>query len=117
MNRDDLIGALKEIFPSGTWPKPLHILQALSLTNSGSPFRDAAKSVGTTHASVLAASQTGDPVRAVLGLALNEIEERSRERAGQMFGATSSRALRGDRLRANIQVGNAFGRVRTARPA
>lgn len=86
MNRDDLIGALKEIFPSGTWPKPLHILQALSLTNSGSPFRDAAKSVGTTHASVLAASQTGDPVRAVLGLALNEIEERSRERAGQMLG-------------------------------
>ena len=86
MNRDDLIGALKEIFPSGTWPRPLHILQALSLTDSGSSLRNAAKSVGTTHASVLAASRAEDPVRAVLGLALNEIEERSCGRAGQMLG-------------------------------
>jgi hypothetical protein len=34
----------------------------------------------------MAASQAADPVHAVLGLALNEVEERSRERAGQMLG-------------------------------
>lgn len=86
MNRDDLINSLNEIFPSGKWPRPLHVLQALSLTGSGSPIREAAKSVGTTHASVLAASQAADPVRAVLGLALDEIDSRSRERAAQMLG-------------------------------
>lgn len=86
MNRDDLISALKEIFPSGTWPRPLHILQALSHASSGSTLHDAAKSVGTTNAAVLAATQAEDPVHAVLGLALNEIEQRFRDRATQMLG-------------------------------
>jgi hypothetical protein len=86
MNRNDLINTLKEIFPSGTWPKPLHILQALSLADSGTPFPEAAKAVGTNHASVMAASQDPDPVRAVLGLALDEIDARYRQRAAQMLG-------------------------------
>ena len=86
MNRDDLINTLKEIFPSGKWPRPLHILQALSLTISGSSVRDAAKSVRTTHTAVLAAREAVDPVQAVLGLALDKIEPLFRQRAGQMLG-------------------------------
>ena len=86
MNRNDLISTLKEIFLSGTWPKPLHILQALSLADSGIPLPEAAKAVGTNHASVMAASQDPDPVRAVLGLALDEVEARYRQRATQMLG-------------------------------
>jgi hypothetical protein len=86
MNRDDLINTLKEIFPSGTWPRPLHIFQALILTASGSSVRDAAKSIGTTPAAVLAASQSADAIHAVLGLSLDKIEESFRQRAGQMLG-------------------------------
>jgi hypothetical protein len=86
MNRNDLINTLKEIFPSGTWPKPLHILQALSLADSGTPLPEAAKAVGTNHASVMAASQDPDPVHAVLGLHLDEVDARYRQRAAQMLG-------------------------------
>jgi hypothetical protein len=86
MDRNDLISTLKEIFPSGTWPRPLHILQALSLADSGTPVRDAAKAVGTNQVSVMAARQAPDPVRAVLGLALNEIEDHYRRRATQILG-------------------------------
>src|SRR5947208_9073143 len=86
MNRDDLINTLKEIFPSGTWPRPLHILQALSLSDSGSSLREAAKAVATTLGSVTTASQAPDPIRAILGLALGEIDARSRGRATQMLG-------------------------------
>jgi hypothetical protein len=86
MNRNDLINTLKEIFPSGTWPKPLHILQALSLAESGTPLPEAAKTVGTNHALVIAARQDPDPVRAILGLALDQIEDRYRRRATQILG-------------------------------
>ncbi len=86
MNRDDLINSLKQIFPSGTWPRPLHILQALSLTASETSLRDAVKSVGTTQSSVLAASQAADPVYAVLGLHLDDIDSRFWQRAAQMLG-------------------------------
>ena len=73
MDRNDLINSLKEIFPSRTWPRPLHILQGLTLADSGTPIREAAKAVGTNHASVIKASQDPDPVRAVLGLAFEQI--------------------------------------------
>jgi len=86
MNQNDLINSLKEIFPSRTWPRPLHILQALSLADSGTPLREAAKAVGTNQVSVKAASQDPDRVRAVLGLALDEIEDRYRRRATQIVG-------------------------------
>jgi hypothetical protein len=86
MNRNDLVNTLKEIFPSGNWPSPLHILQALTLADSGTPLREAAKAVGTNHASVMKASQDSDPVRAVLGLALDEVDARYRQRATQMLG-------------------------------
>lgn len=86
MNRDDLINTLKEIFPSGTWPRPLHILQALSLAASGTSLREAAKAVGTTQSSVTAAGRASDPIRALLGLALDEIDARYRGRAAQMLG-------------------------------
>jgi hypothetical protein len=86
MNRNDLTNALKEIFPSGTWPRPLHILQALSLCASGTSPNEAAKAVGTNQASVKNASEAPDPVAAVLGLALNEIDDRFRRRASQILG-------------------------------
>src|SRR5262249_14432463 len=86
MNQNDLINSLKEIFPSRTWPRPLHILQALSLADSGTPLREAAKAVGTNQVSVKAASQDPDRVRAVLGLGLDEIEDRYRRRATQIVG-------------------------------
>ena len=86
MNRNDLINTLKEIFSSGIWPRPLHILQALSLCESGTPLTEATKAVGTTQASVKKASETSDPVSAVLGLGLNEISDRYRRRATQILG-------------------------------
>jgi hypothetical protein len=86
MNRNDLINALKEIFPSGTWPRPLHVLQALSLCDSGTSLPDAAKAVGTNQATIKTASEAPDPVSAVLGLALNEIDDRFRRRATQILG-------------------------------
>ena len=86
MNRDDLINTLNQIFPSGIWPRPLHILQALGLIASGVSERDAAKSVGTTTAAVSTVNQASDPVYAVLGLALDKIEAPFRQRAGQMLG-------------------------------
>jgi hypothetical protein len=86
MNRNDLINALKEIFPSGGWPRPLHILQALSLSDSGTSLHEAAKAVGTTQAAVKKASEAPDPISAVLGLALNEIDDRYRRRATQILG-------------------------------
>ena len=86
MNQNDLTQTLKEIFPSVTWPRPLHILQALSLIESGTPFREATKEVGTNHTSVMAASQNPEPVRAVLGLGLDEVDDRYRRRATQILG-------------------------------
>ena len=86
MNRNDLINALKEIFPSGTWPRPLHVLQALSLCDSGTSLPDAAKAVGTNQASVKTAIEAPDPVSAILGLALNQIDDRYRRRATQILG-------------------------------
>lgn len=86
MNQNDLINALKEIFPSGTWPRPLHVLQALSLCDSGNSLPDAAKAVGTNQATIKTASEAPDPVSAVLGLALNEIDDRFRRRATQILG-------------------------------
>jgi hypothetical protein len=86
MNRNDLINALKEIFPSGTWPRPLHVLQALSLCDSGTSLPDAAKAVGTNQATMKTASEAPDPVSAVLGLGLNEIDDRFRRRAIQILG-------------------------------
>jgi hypothetical protein len=86
MNRNDLIVALKEIFPSGTWPKPLHILQALSLCDSGNSLIEAAKAVGTNQALVRKALEGPDPIPAVLGLALNKIDDRYRRRATQILG-------------------------------
>ena len=86
MNQNDLINALTEIFPSGTWPRPLHVLQALSLCDSGNSLPDAAKAVGTNQATIKTASEAPDPVSAVLGLALNEIDDRFRRRATQILG-------------------------------
>ncbi|HEU4343442.1 MAG TPA: hypothetical protein VFU31_17985 [Candidatus Binatia bacterium] len=86
MNRDDLTNALKQIFPSGTWPRPLHILQALSLADAGTSLREAAKAVGTTHAAVKTASEAPNAVREVLGIAPDEIDARYRSRAAQMLG-------------------------------
>jgi hypothetical protein len=86
MNRDDLTSTLKEIFPSGTWPRPLHILQALSLCDSGTSLAEAAKAVGTNQTSIRMAMDAPDPISAVLGLAVNEIEDRFRRRATQILG-------------------------------
>jgi hypothetical protein len=58
----------------------------LSLAESGSSLREAAKAVGTTQALVMAAQQAPDPIRTVLGLALDEIDTRYHGRAAQMLG-------------------------------
>jgi hypothetical protein len=42
--------------------------------------------VGTNQASLVAAKEAPDPVKAVLGLGLNEIDERYRRRAAQILG-------------------------------
>jgi hypothetical protein len=86
MDRNDLIKTLQQIFPSGSWPRPLHVLQALSLADSGSSLRDAAKAVGTNQTSLMAANQAADPVRTILGIGLAEIDARYRQRAAQMLG-------------------------------
>jgi len=86
MNRNDLINALTEIFPSGTWPRPLHILQALSLCESGTSLNEAAKTVGTSQTTLKIAVEAPDPVSAVLGLALSQIDDRYRRRATQILG-------------------------------
>ena len=86
MNQNDLLKTLKEIFPSGTWPRPLHILQALGLCESGTSFSEAAKAVSTSRAALKIATEAPDPVSTVLGLALNEIDDRFRRRATQILG-------------------------------
>ena len=86
MNQNDLLKTLKEIFPSGTWPRPLHILQALDLCESGTSFSEAAKAVSTSRAALKIATEAPDPVSTVLGLALNEIDDRFRRRATQILG-------------------------------
>lgn len=50
------------------------------------PVREAAKTVGTNQASLMVAIQDPNPVRVVLGLGLDEIDDRYRRRAAQMLG-------------------------------
>src|SRR5690242_19231689 len=86
MNRNDLLKTLKEIFPSGIWPRPLHILQALPLYESGTSLSEAAKAVSTSQSTLKVATGAPDAVSAILGLALNQIDDRYRHRATQILG-------------------------------
>src|SRR4029079_17456709 len=86
MNRNDLLKTIKEIFPTGTWPRPLHLLQALSLCESGTLLSEAAKAVSTSQATLKIETAASDTVSAVLGLDLNQIDDRHRRRATQILG-------------------------------
>lgn len=86
MTRDELADSLKTIFPLGTWPKPLHVLQALHLVQSGTPEKEAAKTVGTTASAVSRLTTDPDPIRKILGLGLQEVDADHRIHAAQILG-------------------------------
>jgi hypothetical protein len=86
MTKDELITSLTAIFPSGTWPKPLHALQALQRIQSGTPLKEAAMAVGTSASNVSGLAEDPDPIRKILGLGLQEVDAEHRSRALQILG-------------------------------
>jgi len=86
MTKDEFFSALTTIFPSGNWPKPLHVLQAIQLIQKGTSPKEAAKVVGASFAAVNRASESPDPVQLALGIGLQEIDVPHRQRASQILG-------------------------------
>jgi hypothetical protein len=86
MTRDELIETLDRIFPSGSWPKPFHVLQALNLVNSGSLLSEAARKVRTSPQYVTRAIQAADPIHEILGSSLHDVDNSHRVRAAQILG-------------------------------
>ncbi len=86
MTRDELLTVLHDLFDGRGWPKPLHLLHGLELCRLGQTLSDAARQVGTTERHLRQALESPDPVTAVLGLGLHEIDTPHRQRAAQILG-------------------------------
>lgn len=67
MTLSELEPLLARIYPGISWPKPLHLLTALSEFKAGKPLNEAAKAVGTTPANLNRLVQAPDPVIHILG--------------------------------------------------
>lgn len=86
MDNRDFIGLLAELFGESPWPQPLHLLQGVRSVQQGEDLRSAALSVHTTTRRLEEVATAPDPVRAVLGAGLQDLEEKYLGRAGNMLG-------------------------------
>ncbi|MEW6755537.1 MAG: hypothetical protein AB1505_31845 [Candidatus Latescibacterota bacterium] len=86
MNRRELMEMLGGLYTVDRWPKPFHVLQALDLVAVGTPVAEAARLAGTTAATLTKVADAEDPVRVLLGLALNDVDNGYREKARQIVG-------------------------------
>lgn len=86
MNNTEFLALLREMYPTGEWPKPLHVLRGASLVDAGRDVQDVARTVGTNRAKLTEVVAATDRVEAVLGARLRIIDEEARERAIQILG-------------------------------
>lgn len=86
MTRGEFVAALQKIFPSRTWPKPLHLLQGLQKLVSASDVSVVAREIGTSPNLLRSLSSSGDPIRDILGIGLRDIDADRRRRAAQILG-------------------------------
>jgi hypothetical protein len=86
---DELNQLLRQVFPNGGIPKPLHLLDALPLIHRGQlSDTDIAQQVGTSSGRIRALAQAGDPEEDILGTSLRQpdaaLERRVRGTLGQL---------------------------------
>ena len=67
MTLGELESMLARIYPGTSWPKPLHLLRALSEVKAGKPSNEAARAAGTTPANLDRLVQAPDPMIHLLG--------------------------------------------------
>ena len=73
MTRGELLETIDALFGDSQWPKPFHVLKAVSLVDEGATLREAAREVGTTVRALEAAVESEDAVRQLLHLGLREV--------------------------------------------
>ena len=67
MTADKLQEVLTQIYGPTGWPKPFHLLPALTAANAGEPVNIVAKSVGTSAKNLQRSIESPDIVQALLG--------------------------------------------------
>lgn len=86
MTRAELFRLLDDLYPERIWPKPLHGLQGWALVRTGADLPATARQVGTSAKRLTTLLDTADPVQAVLGLPLHEINNDHLQRARLILG-------------------------------
>jgi hypothetical protein len=91
MTRQELESVLSKIYGEDAWPRPLHLLRALTAIRAGSGVTEAARSVNTTTAKLEALAQITDPVDELLGdrsVDHDKVAEKVRATVGQLIIGT-----------------------------
>ena len=88
MTRAKLERVLAQVYGDGDWPRPLHLLRAISAMRSGTDASKAARSAKTTAARLKALSEANDPILHLLGERAadhDKIAEKVRAMIGQLI--------------------------------
>jgi hypothetical protein len=84
VTQDELERTLKQLYPSGQWPKPFGLLGAAAHIAAGVPLSQVARDCGTTKKRVTEFLAAPDPLVALFGSAMPS--ERAAKGARQMLG-------------------------------
>jgi hypothetical protein len=86
MTAPDLVGFLKAAYPTGSWPRPFHILEGLEKIAGGASPGDAAKAVKTAARFLVKAQKSVHPEYELLGLKPSDLTPEDLKKAGVILG-------------------------------